>query len=103
MSEQNPTIKVQLSHSIKINYTMCATGEKGSVISTNGKLLMAIGRLYEIPIDFNGNLDNFHVVKMIGEFAEKFEIRNIRDGLAVIQPIIHNVLIKNEEEIASLL
>ena len=101
--ETGPVIKINLSHSIKINYTMCATGERGSVISTNGQSFLAIGRLYEIPITFNGNLDDYNVMKLYGLYSEKFDVRNIRDGLVIIQPLVHSVLIKDCDEIGILL
>jgi len=100
---ENPVIKIKLNHSIKINYTMCATGDKGTVISTNGKSLLAMGRLYEIPINFTGNMDSYNVIKMNGACAERFDVRNIRDGFAIIQPLVHNTLIKDNEEIGILI
>lgn len=103
MENANPVIKIKLDHSIKLHYTMCATGDKGTVVSTNGRSLLAIGRLYEIPVTFAGNMDSYNVVKLYGQYAEKFEVRNVRDGVAIIQPIIHNIEIQNDEEIGILL
>jgi len=100
---ENPTIKIKLNHSIKINYTMCATGDRGTVISTNGKSLLAMGRLYEIPINFTGNMDSYNVIKMNGLCAEKFDVRNIRDGYAIIQALVHNTLLKDGDEIGILI
>ena len=99
----NPVIKLKLDHSIKLNYTMCATGDKGTIISTNKKSLLSIGRLYEIPITFVGDMDEYNVVKLYGTYSEKFSIRNIRDGFAIIQPLVNNIVIKDEEEIGILI
>lgn len=103
MSTENPVIKIKLDHSIKIHYTMCATGDKGSAISTNGKSLLAIGRIYEIPVTFQGNMDSYNVVKLNGKHAEKFDVRNVRDGMVIIQPLVHNTLVKDGDEIGILL
>jgi len=100
---ENPVIKVQLKHSIRIHYVMCATNDAGTTISINGKSLLAIGRLYKIPINFTGNMDEFNVIKLYGKYAEKFDVRNIRDGFAIIQPLVHNVAIQDGEEIGYLL
>jgi len=103
MDDANPVIKIKLNHSIKLNYTMCATGDKGTIISTNKKSLLSIGRLYEIPITFVGEMDDYNVVKLYGTHAEKFSIRNIRNGFAIIQPLVNNVVIKDEDEIGVLI
>ena len=100
---ENPVITIKLDHSIKIDYIMCATGDKGTVISTNKKSLLAIGRLYKIPITFSGNMDSYNVVKLYGKYAEKLNVINIRDGFAIIQPIIHNIAIQDGEELGILL
>lgn len=103
MENANPVIKIKLDHSIKLHYMMCATGDKGTIVSTNGRSLLAIGRLYEVPITFTGNMDSYNVIKLYGTYAEKLEVRNIRDGVAIIQPLVHNIEIKNEDEIGILL
>lgn len=100
---ENPVLKIKLDHSIKLNYTMCATGDRGTVISTNRKSLLSIGRIYEIPISFTGSMDSYNVVKLYGEYAEKIDVKNVRDGLAIIQPLINNIAIQDEDEIGILL
>jgi hypothetical protein len=94
-------INVILKHSSKISYTMCASGEKGSNVSTNGKMLLSMGRLYQIPVDTNEKLDDHNIFKVKGELAETINVRNIRDGLAIISPLVHNVLLTNSQELGS--
>jgi hypothetical protein len=97
MSEN--VINVVLKHSSKISYTMCASGEKGSNVSTNGKMLLSMGRLYQIPINSNDKLDDHNIFKVKGSLAETIDVRNVRDGLAIILPLVHNVLLIDSEEL----
>ncbi len=94
-------VKIRLKHSSKINYVLTRTGEPGSVISTNQKLLLSIGRIYQIPVDTTDNLDDFNVFKTVGKLRESLDIRNIRDGFAFIHPIIHNILIKDDDDLGA--
>jgi len=101
----SPIIKIALQHSIKINYTMCATGDTGTAVSTNGKFLLALGRLYEIPTQFENNilLDDVNVIKLYGKWAEKIDVKNIRDGKMIVQAIIHNTILIHNDEIGILI
>ena len=93
-------IRVKLPHSTKVKYVMISTGDAGSLISTNGKILLAIGRMYKIPIDSNQNLDDHNVFKSIGKISEIMDIRNIEDGVATIIPLLHDtVIIKDDMEL----
>ena len=79
-----------------------STGDAGSLVSTNGKILLAIGRMYKIPIDSNQNLDDHNVFKSIGKISEIMDIRNIEDGVATIIPLLHDtVIIKDNMELGS--
>lgn len=94
-------IKFKLKHSTRINYVMASTGDPGFIISTNGKLLLSIGRVYQIPVDSDLCLDDFNVFKTIGIQRETVDVRNIRDGYAHIYPIVHNTLIQDGEILGS--
>lgn len=94
-------VKISLKHSSKVNYISTRTGEPGSVISTNQKLLLSIGRIYQIPVDTKDNLDDFNVFKTVGKLRESLDVRNLRDGFAYIHPIVHNILIQNDEDLGA--
>lgn len=94
-------VKISLKHSSKITYISTRTGEPGSVISTNQKLLLSVGRIYHIPVDTNDSLDDFNVFKTVGELRESLDVRNIRNGVACIHPIVHNVLIHNDDDLGT--
>jgi len=93
-------IKVILPHSSKIQY-FAFTGENGSVVSTNGKLILSRGRMYKVPVDTHDSLDQHNVIKLIGKVAEMLDIRNIENGYAMINPIIHNVILHDNMELGN--
>ncbi len=94
-------IQINLKHSSRINYTMCASGEKGTTVSTNGKMLIAMGRVYEIPINTNDSLDDHNVFKPVGKLSENMNVHNIRDGVAIVTCVIHNTIIEHEQELGN--
>jgi len=91
-------IKISLPHSTKIKYEVF-TGESGTTISTNGKLLLARGRLYKIPVNTQESLDQHNIIKIIGKVSEIMDIRNIENGFATIVPISHNAILFDGMEI----
>ena len=94
-------VKISLKHSSKINYRLNSTGDSGTTITTNQKLLLSIGRIYQIPVDSKGNLDEHNVFKTFGKLRESLDVRNVRDGVAFIHPIVHNVLISDDQELGT--
>lgn len=93
-------IQISLPHSTKIQYCVF-TGESGTTISTNGKLLLARGRTYKVPVNTIESLDQHNVLKIIGRVAEMMDIRNIENGFAIIVPIIHNAMLFDGMEIGN--
>jgi len=91
-------IQINLPHSTKIQYCVF-TGESGTTISTNGKLLLSRGRTYKIPVNTTESMDQHNVLKIIGRVAETIDIRNIENGYAIIVPIIHNTILFDKMEI----
>ena len=91
-------IQISLPHSTKIQYCVF-TGESGTTISTNGKLLLSRGRTYKIPVNTTESMDQHNVLKIIGRVAETIDIRNIENGYAIIVPIIHNTILFDKMEI----
>jgi hypothetical protein len=91
-------IKINLPHSTKIQYFVF-TGESGTTVSTNGKLILSRGRIYKVPVDTRESLDDHNIIKLIGKVAETIDVRNIENGYAIIDPIIHNVILFDEMEI----
>jgi len=85
-------VKINLPHSTKIQYCVF-TGESGTTISTNGKLLLSRGRTYKVPVDTVDSIDQHNIFKTIGKVSEIIDIRNIERGYAIIIPIIHNAIL----------
>jgi len=93
-------IQISLPHSTKIQYCVF-TGESGTTISTNGKLLLARGRTYKVPVNTQESIDQHNIFKTIGKVAEIIDIRNIENGYAIIVPIIHNAMLFDKMEIGN--
>jgi hypothetical protein len=92
-------VKISLKHGAKITFVATATGEKSSIVSTKGKITLIRGRQYYIPVNTNSGLDDHNVFKTLGYLNEVIDIRNIRDNVAVIIPIIHNTTIEDGLEL----
>jgi len=93
-------IQISLPHSTKIQYCVF-TGEAGTTISTNGKLLLARGRTYKVPVNTQESIDQHNIFKTIGKVAEMIDIRNVENGYAIIVPIIHNAMLFDKMEIGN--
>jgi hypothetical protein len=91
-------IEISLPHSTKIQYFVF-TGETGTAVSTNGKLILSRGRIYKVPVNTTEKLDDYTIIKLIGKVAESIDVRNVENGFAVIDPIIHNVILYDKMEI----
>lgn len=92
-------VKLIIKHGERINFITTATGEKSNMISTRGKISLIRGRQYHIPVNTKDTVDGHNVFKPVGFLNEQIDIRNIRDGFAVIIPIIHNTIIEDGMEI----
>jgi len=95
-------VTIKLPHSTKIRYTMLSSGDNGSLISTNGKLLLSLGRSYKIPVDTEESLDDHNLFKVIGKISDMLDVRNIDNGFATIIPLVHDtVIIKDNMELGT--
>lgn len=100
-SIKNPaTIHVKFSsNSDQILIRSKATGETNKVAAANRKIRLISGRLYFIPIDQNINSDEYGNIKQYSETSDKFEVLYVKDGLACIDPILHNTLIEQNQRL----
>lgn len=76
-----------------------ATGEKNKVAAANKKIRLIHGRLYFIPIDKEINSDDYGNIKQYSETSDKFEVLYVKDGLACVDPILHNALIEEGQRL----
>lgn len=88
----------------KINVISSTNGNKSVMSVTGNEILLTRAHLYELPIT-NKELDykDFHVIKVEGLIAEKVRILNVRDGIVVIEAIVHLAKIENGMSIGKLI
>lgn len=92
---KSATIHVKFrSNSDHIEIKSTATGETNKVAAANRKLRLISGRLYFIPVDNDIDSDEYGNIKQYSETSDKFEVRYIKNGVACINPILHNALIQ---------
>ena len=91
------------NNAVPINCIISASNTKYSVLATNKELRLLQNRFYFIPITpDNIDSDNFRNIKIFSDMADQIDIRYIKDGLACIRALKHNILIKDKQRLCSL-
>lgn len=91
------------TNSDKIAIINKATNEKSTVVAANKRIRLIHGRLYFIPVEKdNVDSDEFGNIKQYSVTADKFNIRYVKEGFACIDPIQHNALIENSQQLCIL-
>jgi len=102
-SPKPATIHVNFtSNSDKIKITSKATGEKSVVVAANKKIHLIHGRLYFIPVDSEVNSDEYGNMKQFSHTTDKYDVKYIKNGIACIDPILHNAIIENSQQLCVL-
>lgn len=77
-----------------------ATGQESRVTAVGGELRLVKGRVYYIPVDNQEiNSDDYNILKVFSKLSDKLSIAFVKEGYACIIPIIHNCLIKNDQQL----
>ena len=98
---KSATIHVKFrSSSDQIEIKSKATGETNKVAAANRRIRLIHGRLYLIPVDNTEvDSDEYGNIKQYSETSDKFEVRYVKNGVACIDPILHNALIENGQRL----
>ena len=83
-------IKVDFKESQQITFILTSTGQKNITCVSDEHLCMMLGRLYYIPVNTKLDSDNYYL-KVLGNIADQIDVRYIRDGIACILPLRHNI------------
>ena len=94
-TENDNVIRLKIPRSTRISYTTLMTGEIASVKITEPHLSLVRGRLYKIPVNNTGNLDDHNVLRVVGKISEVLDVRNVENGIATILPIVQNTFIED--------
>lgn len=96
-------VKVQFPKSSPIiECVITATGYKDRVVASGGELRLLQNRLYFVPVNTDANSDEYSHIKVMSDISDSIDVRYIKEGLACIIPLKHNVKIYNNIRIAVL-
>jgi len=102
-SPKPATIHVKFSsNSDKIKIKSKATSEKNVVVAANKKIHLIHGRLYFIPVDSGVNSDEYGNMKQFSATTDKYDVKYIKDGVACVDPILHNAIIEDSQQLCVL-
>jgi hypothetical protein len=100
---QPVTVHVRFSsNSDSVKIVLQATNQENYVTAANMKLQLIQGRMYYVPIDTNANSDEYGNMKIYSDISEKIDIRYVKNGIACIIPLKHNIFISNNQQLCVL-
>ncbi len=82
-----------------IDCTITATNHKDKVIATNREIRLLQNRFYFIPVNTDINSDDYDNIKMFSDMSDNIDIRYIKNGIASIMALKHNILIKDKQRL----
>lgn len=83
MIDEN-AIKVQIKFEgqTAVGYQVMPNFNNGRVLIINNKVQLLPGRLYELPINVNENLDNHYLFKLTGKYKSLLYVTDIQNNIA---------------------
>jgi hypothetical protein len=87
----------------EVYYVIKATGQENKVNAINKQIRLIKGRVYYIPSDnIEINSDDFNILKVFSNIADKISIAFVKEGYCCIIPIVNNILIKDGQQLCSI-
>jgi len=87
-----------------IFYILAATGQEQNSSAIDGSIRLVKGRIYYLPIDNSViDSDTYNTIKVYSDISNSIEVRFVKEGYACVIPIIHNVLIKDKQQLCKVL
>ena len=86
----------------QIEFVLQATNEKNIVIAANMKLQLIQGRMYYVPVDTKADSDEYGNMKLYSDISEKIDVRYVKNGIACVIPLKHNIFIENNQKLCVL-
>jgi len=103
MEEKN-LIKIDFNDGQAINFILTSTGQKNVCVVSNNELKMMLGRIYYVPVNNKINSDYESInIKILGNIADQIDVRYIKDNLACIIPLQHNIKLSLNQEICKVI
>ena len=79
----------------QVKFILQATNEENIVIAANRKLQLIQGRTYYVPVDSDADSDEYGNMKIYSDISEKVDVRYVKNGIACVFPLKHNIFIEN--------
>jgi len=91
-------------HATPVECIITATGYHDKIAASGRELRLLQNRLYMIPVDCdkNVNSDDWTDIKVMSDMSSLIDVRYIKDGLACVMPLTHNVKIRQGNRLAIL-
>ena len=106
MEQTGPvTVNIKLDkHSVNVDYIIAATKQTEKVIAANNEIKLMHNRFYFIPVDCDSAVDSdsFGYMKIFSDVANYIDVRYVKDGVACVMPLTHNVTLKHGQRLCAL-
>lgn len=99
------TVNIKLDkHSVYVDYVIAATNQSEKVIAANKEIRLMHGRFYMVPVycDPSVDSDNFGYMKVFSDVADIIDVRYVKNGVACIMPLAHNIVLKDGQRLCAL-
>jgi len=104
MAADTKKIIIKLEKPAYITFIIQNTGEVSPRIIHDQKFALSRGTVYKVPVsDSTLDLQTSYVIRPKEKFADSIRILNIKDGQVTIEPLIHGVILNNDDYIADLI
>lgn len=105
VGEKNETntssiVKVDFeSASIEVPTMVTATGQTITLVAAGNKFNLSFGRMYFIKINSDVDSDKFEHLKVLSDMADKIDVKYVKNGYALVSPLIHGIVLKNKDRL----
>ncbi len=86
----------------QVKFILQATNQENQVIAANKKLQLIQGRIYYIPIDSDADSDEYGNMKIYSDISEKVDVRYVKNRIACVIPLKHNIFLENNQQLCVL-
>jgi len=92
------------TNAISVDFAVAATGQTNKMVAANGKLQLMSGKFYMIPVNCEPEIDSddFANVKVYSDVAELFDVRYVKNGIACVMPLRHNITLSHDQRLCVL-
>ena len=79
-----------------------ALNHNDTVVATNKELRLIQNKFYYIPVSETVNSDDYDNLKIFSDMADIIDVRHIKDGIACVMPLKHNILLSDGDRLCAI-